>query len=743
MRPYRVLRILATLWAAATASAANAVVLDGDQAPAAIVRGDNYLPDELLVKFRGGVHGAHAQALAASHGASDIHAFRRSARARQGPIDQWRLVKFGRGTDLAQKRALLLRHPLVEHVEYNYEVRVQLTPNDPDFGLQWGLHNVGQTGGAADADIDAPEAWDQHTGDGSVVVAVIDTGVAYDHPDLAANIWVNPGEIPGNGIDDDGNGYIDDVHGYNFARSNGDPYDDHGHGTHVAGIIAAVGNNGVGITGVSWSARIMAVKFLNASGSGSTSNAINAVLYAADMGAKVMNSSWGGAGFSQALLDAIRTADEAGALFVAAAGNSASDNDVMANYPSNYDVANVIAVAATDHNDAKAAFSSHGATTVDLGAPGVSIYSTVPATGNICCTNPTGYQRLSGTSMATPYVAGAATLLFSRVPGITHYQVRDRLLANVDPVLALATKTVTGGRLNVSRPLEVDDIPPAPVIDLAPTTVRSRAVGLRWSATGDDGVVGTAWSYVLRYSPSPIDESNFDQATAVSGTPRPSPSGTPESMAVTGLKPDTLYYFALRVRDDAGHASSASNVVSVRTQAAAIVWHDDLESGPPNWTMEGSDGIGGPALWHPGSHRVNSPTTAFYYGKEDTLNYSTGARNFGHLTSSPIDLTGATDAWLSFSHFLQTENLPPYDRARVQISSDNGLSWSEVYASSLSTAGMATQDISLSAYEGRVILLRFSFDTRDAAQNAFEGWVVDDITITATYLPQSTNAGGL
>jgi subtilisin family serine protease len=733
--PLVLLCLLATLLAAGASPAANAVVVDGEPAPAALARGNRILPDELLVKFRSGASGAQVQALGTAHGASAVHKFRPSPRARQEPIDQWRRVEFGPGTDLARTRAALLRDPLVEHVEYNYEVRVQRTPNDPSFSALWGLHNTGQNGGTVGADIDAPEAWDQDTGVGTVVVAVIDTGVAYNHPDLAANMWVNPGEIPNNGIDDDGNGYIDDVHGYDFVHSDGDPYDDHGHGTHVSGTIAAVGNNGIGVTGVTWSARIMALKFLDAGGGGSTANAIRAVLYAADMGAKVLSNSWGGGGFSQALLDAIRTADAAGALFVSAAGNSNTDNDATPNYPSNYEVANIIAVAATDQNDAKAAFSSFGANTVDLGAPGVSIYSTVPTSGHPCCSDPAGYHLLSGTSMAAPHVSGAAALLFSRFPGITHYQVRDRLLANTERIAALATSTLTGGRLNVSRAMARDDVPPAPVLDLAAATVRTRTVGLSWSAPGDDGNAGTAWVYDVRYSLAPIDERNFNQATAVRGAPKPSSPGTRESFGVTGLKPDTAYFFALRARDDVGNASPLSNVVSVRTRAAATLLQDNMESTPSHWTIAGSNGVGGPALWHLSTHRFSSATTAFYYGKEDTLNYDTGARNFGSITSEPIDLTRATESWLSFTHFLQTENVPPFDIARVEVSRDNGATWGNVYASNLSTAGMVTQSVDLSAYDGSVVLLRFSFDTVDATSNTFEGWVVDDVSITVAQQP--------
>jgi subtilisin family serine protease len=354
--------------------------------------------------------------------------------------------------------------PRVEYVEPNYIYRASGTPNDPRFNELWGMNNTGQSGGTNDADIDGPEAWDTQTGSDSTLIAVIDTGVDYNHPDLAANIWTNPGEIPNNGIDDDANGYTDDVRGWDFVNDDNDPSDDNLHGTHVAGTIGAVGNNGVGVAGVNWRVKIMPLKFLSGQGSGTLADAISAILYAANKEARVMNNSWGGGGFSQALLDAIEYADSKGALFVAAAGNEGADNDQNATYPSNYDAPNVVSVAAIDHNGGLAIWdtggggggcgcgggnigapgSNFGATTVDLAAPGKDILSTTPNNG---------YTKLQGTSMATPHVAGVAGLVFSQFPGWTHLQVKERLLSTVDVSPGLQGKMVTGGRLNAQRAL--------------------------------------------------------------------------------------------------------------------------------------------------------------------------------------------------------------------------------------------------------------------------------------------------
>jgi subtilisin family serine protease len=282
--------------------------------------------------------------------------------------------------------AKLRGNPLVEYAEPNYIIRAVLTPNDPQFVQLWGLHNTGQTGGTPDADIDAPEAWDIHIGSPDVIIAVIDSGVAYNHPDLDdgsnRNIWTNDAELNGiPDVDDDGNGYVDDFSGWDFVGEDNDPTDYLFHGTHVAGTIAALGNNATGITGVNWSASIMPLRIFGAFGYGDTAKAIEAITYAVDNGARVINASWGGDGFSQALYDSISYANENGCLFVAAAGNSCADNDAHPFYPASYDLPNIISVAATDHSDTLAAFSNYGATSVDVGAPGVNILGPLPSVG--------------------------------------------------------------------------------------------------------------------------------------------------------------------------------------------------------------------------------------------------------------------------------------------------------------------------------------------------------------------------
>ncbi|MGC4016647.1 MAG: S8 family serine peptidase [Luteolibacter sp.] len=316
-----------------------------------------------------------------------------------------------------------------------------VSPNDPMLSSEWALRAPSSGSGG----IDASHAWAVSTGGTGAVIAVIDTGVDSTHPELQGNLWTNTGEIPNNGIDDDHNGYIDDVKGWDFANNDALPADGHGHGTHVAGTIAARGNNAAGVSGVCWNARIMPVKFLADSGSGYTSDAVKAVAYATRMGAKISNNSWGGGGYSQALYDAINQAGQAGDLFVAAAGNDATDNDVTPQYPAGYQLPNVVSVASTDERDNLSYFSNWGAATVDIAAPGSNILSLQPGGG---------YASKSGTSMATPHVAGVAGLLISKNSSLTPSQLKQLLMFGSDSLGSLGGKVASQGRLNAYKALK-------------------------------------------------------------------------------------------------------------------------------------------------------------------------------------------------------------------------------------------------------------------------------------------------
>ncbi|MDH5741305.1 MAG: S8 family serine peptidase, partial [Nitrospira sp.] len=389
----------------------------------------HYVPGEVLVKFKDEVSRSGIASLSVDMGAKEVRALSMNATV----IHQYKLD----GTLSVDEAVLKYRsNPAVEYAEPNYLYWLQIIPNDTQFGSLWGLHNIGQTvdgtAGKANADIDAPEAWDISTGSPNVIVAVIDSGIAYDHPDLAPNIWTNPGEMAGNGIDDDGNGLVDDVHGWDFGVNDSDPMDpldlnpggNPGHGTHVAGIIAGAGNNGTGVTGVMWTARLMALKAGGVDRSLSTTAIVSAIHYAVANHARVINASFAGPDCSQALYDAVSVANDAGILFVAAAGNGGTDvigddNDSTPNFPANFSaptvcdgqqkaaLANVIAVAATDQNDQLASFSNFGSSTVHVAAPGVRINSTKPTSNvtNVLLhnfdSNPTGLGYVFGGINAT------------------------------------------------------------------------------------------------------------------------------------------------------------------------------------------------------------------------------------------------------------------------------------------------------------------------------------------------------
>lgn len=320
-------------------------------------------------------------------------------------------------------------------------------PNDPMFGEQWALNNLGQDGGKDRADLDALKAWMTTKGSDEIVVAVLDSGVDFTHEDLRENMWFRPDSVPA--YSDDELGTFNDLNGYNGTDSIADPMDDNGHGTHCAGIIGAEGDNGIGVSGINWKVKIMPLKFLGRGGFGSTDDAIEAINYAIDrkqkgVNVRIISASWGSTSRSKALEDAVRAAGDAGILFVAAAGNDGSDNDRRPHYPSNYDLPNVISVAALDRSDNLASFSNYGVKTVHVAAPGKEILSTWLNDG---------YREASGTSMATPYVSGIAALILANEPDLTMAKLRERILGSVDKTDALNGKVSSGGRVCAANAL--------------------------------------------------------------------------------------------------------------------------------------------------------------------------------------------------------------------------------------------------------------------------------------------------
>jgi len=416
--------------------------------------GAERVPGELLVKLKGE---KSAQQFFAQKGLAV--SLKRQVKLSYGGLF---VVKVNAGDKSLESAMNDLKNlPEVEFAEPNFIYRVGApmtanytpralsindAPNDPRFGELWGILNTGSnepggtSRGTSGADSNATRAWELTKGSKDVKIAIIDTGIDYNHSDLKENIWTNQAELNGKpGVDDDGNGFVDDVHGYDFANNDGDPLDGHGHGSHCAGTIAAVHDNGVGVAGVMSEATLVAVKFLSDAGSGTTEDAVRAIDYATGLNVDIMSNSWGGGGFSQALKDAITRAQDKGILFVAAAGNSSTDNDTTPHYPSSYDVSNVISVAAHTAQDSLASFSCYGRRSVHVAAPGHNILSTVKNNG---------YAVYSGTSMATPHVSGALGLLVAKEGRLPVAEVRERLMATSEPIRAYRRKTVSGGRLN-------------------------------------------------------------------------------------------------------------------------------------------------------------------------------------------------------------------------------------------------------------------------------------------------------
>ena len=402
--------------------------------------------DQIIVKLK---KGASSEAL------EEVNRRNGASTKKEIPHTRLKVVKLSQGQSAEEAAKRYEASSDVEYAEPDFWLSPDQTYNDPYYtnGSLWGFNNTGQNSGTNDADIDAPEVWDAPgawqtaTGSDGTVVAVIDTGVDISHRDLDGNIWTNPNEIAGNKRDDDGNGYVDDIHGWDCRGNDSTVYDSASsdkHGTHVAGTIAAEGNNNLGVIGVDWKAKVMPLKFMGPAG-GYTSDAVECLNYAADARAnrginvKVSNNSWGGGGFNQSLKDAI---ENSGILFVAAASNEGTNNDTSPVYPSSYNSANIVAVAATDKNDNLASFSNYGSTAVDLAAPGVGVWSTL--TKNT-------YGSYNGTSMATPHVAGTAALIQGNYPTLTIAETKARILNNVDRIPNLDGKAVTGGRLNADK----------------------------------------------------------------------------------------------------------------------------------------------------------------------------------------------------------------------------------------------------------------------------------------------------
>lgn len=483
-------------------------------------------------------------------------------------------------------------------------------PAEPnDLGQLWGMKES-----------NAPGAWRVSTGSRQgPIVAVIDTGVDYRHRDLVANIWTNPGEIPDDGIDNDGNGVIDDIHGFNAIDGSGDPMDDHGHGTHVAGTIGAIGNNALGVVGMNWDAQIMPIKFLGKNGLGDADTSLQALLYANQMGARIINNSWG-VGVSNPL---VQEAIEASpCLQVCASGNSGADLDQQPTFPAGYASDHLISVASHDDKFQLAFDSNYGAQSVDLAAPGVDIHSTF-LDGE--------YITNSGTSMACPHVTGTAALIATEYPQATNAEIKQRLLAGSQPLDGdLSSKVASGGRLDAGAALENDQTAPGP-LGLSGRLAGKNTMELNWTATGDDGVQGQAANYDLRYSTEPLTESDFSTALALK-TDRPGAAGEKQALTVE-LRPsgrDRRVRLALRAVDNVG-LHSPTEQVEVLVPGQPVAFEDSIDDNSA-WEAEHNWGL------------VEEPGRGAVYTDSPAGHYQAGERSA--LTSQPFSLKGFKNAKL-------------------------------------------------------------------------------------------------
>jgi thermitase len=502
----------------------------------------DFVPGELIVRFK-------SSADAADRDESLAH--RRAAVRAHLHVRGTQLIRLQQGDSVRAAAAAFERDPNVAWAAPNFLYETFLTPNDPYFVDTWHLPAIS-----------APAAWDTTTGSSSLTLAVVDTGFEQAHPDLSPNLWTNPDEAA-NGLDDDANGKIDDLHGWNFAGGTASPEDDNGHGTHVGATAGARGNDAFGVPGVAWNVKLMPLKAGNALGLFSSSAIIDAFAYACGEGARVVNGSFGGGSFDAGIKAAIDSCP--GTLFVIAAGNNGTNNDVTPKYPCAYESANIICVAATDDLDALASFSNYGAASVDLAAPGVDIVSAYP---------PTDWAMASGTSAAAPQVAGAAALLASHRPLLTAVELRAALMNGVDKVSGLHGVVGVGGRLNVQKALTAPTTPPviyvpppppppapppAPADTTAPTDPAVASTSHVTGLSSIDATVDVTWSGAFDFG-SGIDGYSFAWDSSGTTVPDATKDAEETTLQLTSapLAPGT-YWFHIRTRDNAGNWSAGTH----------------------------------------------------------------------------------------------------------------------------------------------------------------------------------------
>lgn len=656
-----------------------------------------HVPGELIVKFKEGSF--KTIGLINSLQAETVKTFRSSGA---------HLIRVPKAFDISSIKHSLSQSQEVEYVELNHIYYLNALPDDPDFDRLYGLNNEGKTGGTDDADIDAPEAWEINTGSHDVIVGVVDTGIDYNHEDLKDNMWANPGESgldedgndkSTNGIDDDENGYVDDHRGWDFINGDNDPMDGHSHGTHVAGTIGAAGNNGVGVAGVNWDVSLVGIKIFSDSGSTSTDVIIEAIEYTTAVGIHVTNNSWGGGGFNQALHDAIEEANDEGVLFVAAAGNSRNNNDRSPYYPATYDLDNIITVAATDHNDRLASFSSYGQEEVEIAAPGVDVYSTTP--GN-------RYGSKSGTSMATPHVTGLVALVMAQFPDLDLEGVKDRVVNTGDKISSLSSRVISGARINALGALEIDQEAPNAPENLEVDNISLRSLQLSFDPAGDDGDEGQATSYDVRISESEMnDDSDFKDATIIQ-MEMTAENGQMIAQ-INGIPMNFDGFIAVRAIDNVGNVSPVSENIPFQMLEVELLMENSGD------TMSGFSSVDQPwgVMSHESEMMISDSPTGSYSGDTDVS-----------ITSRSFSVEQSFYA-ISFDHIVSFEDA--YDFGALEVSVDGG-NFQQI-ARFTGEADLATEfhDISEVVSEGGEFQIRFRVTSDGSVQK--DGWMLDNISL--------------
>lgn len=574
--------------------------------------------------------------------------------------------------------------------------------NDPQYSSQWGLNNTGQTGGTADADVDAPEAWPLIPSLSPVTVAILDDGIEVNHPDLAANVLVNAGEIAGDGIDNDGNGYIDDVKGWDFADGDNDPTPPStasSHGTHVAGIAAAVSNNAVGVASASRNVKLLAVRFYRGQSTW-ISDLILGIDYARIRGAKAVNISYNLDGWTQLLVDAFnRLATADGVAMLSAGNNSQQDPPRLAMLNL---APNLCFVASTDHNDNLSSFSNYGAE-VQIAAPGENILSTVPFGS---------YDTYSGTSMATPFAAGILGSIRAIFPGMNYSQSIIRLAATSDHKASLVGK-VKYGRVNLANAIQNDTVAPSPVSGLTLLRRSSGTLLVQFTSSGDDGTTGAANFYDVRYSNSPINAGNFASAKPNLFTTATPAAGNPVKTSIGGLVPGGTYYVAVKAIDDVGNESAISSAGPFTLLPPVVYESMDGATSPftgtGTWARTLSASNSGTQSW------TDSPGGDYANSANSTLTYN-----------NPISVTTAMSATYLMRYDLESG----YDFLAFEISTDGGSTWNPLGTTTGSSGGaFKSFSVPLSNYIGQTVRLRFHM-TSDSSVTA-DGVYIDDFAVQA------------